>query len=115
MNGASLGAIIGGLGALLGGLAAVLRAQLKPGDPIRLEVRALKAEVRSLRRELALSDALLEDARRDLRISREREYKLQDQLSDQRTINIGLRKLLPGGEWLEKLGVKLADPDDEQS
>ena len=107
-----LGTFLGGIGALLVGVATFVRSRLAPGDPVRLEVRAYKAEVRSLRRELALADANLEDARRDLRKSREQEYSLKEALSEARTVIAALRKLVPGGDWWEKLGIDLSDKAD---
>lgn len=109
MNIASIAALVGGIGTLLLGLAAIFRARAKPGDPVRLEVRAMRAEVRSLRRELALSDALLEEARRDLREARTESYRLKDQLSTLQTLVTALRKLVPGGEWLDRLGAAIDD------
>lgn len=107
----SVAALGTGLGTFLLGLAAILRSRIKPGDPVRLDIRAQRAEVRALRRELALSESLLEDARRDLREARVVIARMTEEASEAKTLIIALRQLVPGGDWLSRLLGAGADVD----
>lgn len=104
MSAASLVPLLAGAGTFLTGVAAVIKARLRPGDATQRKVRELGAEIRALRREVALSEENLTQARNDLRTCRTECWAARDELSEARTEVEALRKLLPDGEWWRRLG-----------